>query len=249
MKDYPTIVASPAKIKIQYTADEVKVFSFNSPPLFVDPLPANFTFNFTEPIVDLGPFSLGLVEDLEEDSFDVTFPNVDSFIEPIFDESSKEVTFKLSQNLTENGDFKLPIEVIQTVNGTESKSKYSVPIYVDGIPEQSAANDTDTEDQVANDTTDANETDVNVFVPDFKKKEKKKRPPAKRPEFDPPTMIIRDISRLGLVTVQFSEVMLIPDDALKEINTDVLNITLDASEENMQSLVGFTWKIIEFGST
>lgn len=62
-------------------------------------------------------------------------------------------------------------------------------------------------------------------------------------------MIIRDISRLGLVTVQFSEVMLIPDDALKEINTDVLNITLDASEENMQSLVGFTWKIIEFGST
>lgn len=114
LKNYPTITSGSVRITVEYTvqeAEEAKAF-LNASPYFVDPIPSNYTFNFTEPAVDTGAFSIGVLQDLEEDPFTVSFPGAESFLEPTFSEDSKEVQFSLIGDEAKNGNYDLPIEVV-----------------------------------------------------------------------------------------------------------------------------------------
>jgi len=64
LKNYPTVSSGSVQLTVDYTvqeeAEEVKAF-LNASPYFVDPIPSNYTFNFTEPAIDTGAFSIGVL--------------------------------------------------------------------------------------------------------------------------------------------------------------------------------------------
>ena len=54
------------------------------------------------------------------------------------------------------------------------------------------------------------------------------------------------------MTVDFSEALIEPFDALKAINSTVLSIELEALSEDLQgieSMQGFTWECVDFSQT
>jgi len=58
-------------------------------------------------------------------------------------------------------------------------------------------------------------------------------------------MEIKSISNLGLVTLQFSEDMLVPSN-FTEIDSSVLEIKLLPGIENDEIHLGFTWEVVDF---
>ena len=63
---------------------------------------------------------------------------------------------------------------------------------------------------------------------------------------DQPTFEVKQMSPTGLLTIRFSEQMIIPAKAEEKINADVLSIGIDPEEETFTSSLGFEWETVSF---
>ena len=54
------------------------------------------------------------------------------------------------------------------------------------------------------------------------------------------------MSPTGLLTIRFSESMIIPAEAEAKINSEVLSIGIDPEEETFISSLGFEWETVSF---
>ena len=72
--------------------------------------------------------------------------------------------------------------------------------------------------------------------------------PASTPERDPPTYRISLIDEFGLVTVKFSDKMLLnfEQDAINYLTSQTLKLEVVSTNFVMQPLTGFEWEPVKF---
>lgn len=69
---------------------------------------------------------------------------------------------------------------------------------------------------------------------------------APEPELAPPQLRIKKIDRYGVMTIGFSDRMVIPSNATTIVNATVFDISLEPVTESRTPLLGFTWETISF---
>ena len=72
---------------------------------------------------------------------------------------------------------------------------------------------------------------------------------APEPELVPPQLRIKSIDRYGVMTIAFTDRLIIPSNATKIVNETVFEIWVEPVGESLTPMLGFTWETVSFSES
>ena len=141
----------------------------------------------------------------------------------------------------EAGDYELVIDIEETIDGEDEPRNTQYRVSIEVVEETEEEAEEEEEEIVREEEEDGEEF---VFVPDFEFKfEGVKIEEGEVFIPEPPTLSIDSVDKFGLLTISFSQSLIVPQDYETVIDTTVLDIETKPYSSSRKSLVGLTWEV------